>query len=443
MQTTTTPGCSEGDAVTSSGSRRRYAIVGAGSRSRMFYEAMAGVYSSSAVLVAVCDTNQTRMDLVNETLTTKFGAKPVATYKADQFENMIKEQRPDVVVVTTVDRTHHAYIVRSLELGCDVITEKPMTTAAEPCQQIIDAAKATGRKVRVAFNYRYAPPNKALRDLIEQGAIGDVFSVHFEWLLDTVHGADYFRRWHRDKQNSGGLLVHKATHHFDLVNFWIDDDPRTVFAYGDLRFYGRENAASRGISAPWQRTTGIAAAAESPFALDLNASETLKALYLDAEHEDGYLRDQNVFGDGITIEDTMSVLVRYKQGAQMTYALTAYSPWEGFNVALNGTNGRITLQVGERPTINTSDGPVGEVSWKKLTVHRLHEEPYDVELPKGEGSHGGGDVVMLDEIFGGAAPVFTRASDHRAGALSILTGVAADQSIREGQPIDIADLVKF
>ena len=69
------------------------------------------------------------------------------------------------------------------------------------------------------------------------GTIGDVFSVHFEWLLNTKHGADYFRRWHRDKRNSGGLLVHKSTHHFDLVNFWLGTQPKTVFAMGDLRFY--------------------------------------------------------------------------------------------------------------------------------------------------------------------------------------------------------------
>ena len=57
-------------------------------------------------------------------------------------------------------------------------------------------------------------------------------------MLDTKHGADYFRRWHRDKAHSGGLLVHKASHHFDLVNWWIQSAPTRVFASGGLRFYG-------------------------------------------------------------------------------------------------------------------------------------------------------------------------------------------------------------
>ena len=106
-----------------------------------------------------------------------------------------------------------------MELGCDVITEKPMTTDEVKAQAILDAVKRTGRKLRVTFNYRYAPHNTKIRELLANGVIGEVFSVHFEWLLNTQHGADYFRRWHRDKRNSGGLLVHKSAHHFDLVNF--------------------------------------------------------------------------------------------------------------------------------------------------------------------------------------------------------------------------------
>ena len=81
----------------------------------------------------------------------------IALYGADEFEKMIEEQKPDCVIVTSIDRTHHKYIVRAMELGCDVISEKPMTTDADKCQEIIDAIKRTGKHLRVSFNYRYAP----------------------------------------------------------------------------------------------------------------------------------------------------------------------------------------------------------------------------------------------------------------------------------------------
>ena len=90
---------------------------------------------------------------------------------------MIKETKPDFVIVTTVDATHADYIVRALEAGCDVITEKPLTTTAEMCQRILDATKKTGRHLRVTFNYRYSPPRTQVKDILMSGEIGDVVHV--------------------------------------------------------------------------------------------------------------------------------------------------------------------------------------------------------------------------------------------------------------------------
>lgn len=217
--------------------RKRYAQVGTGSRARMYYEAICGAYSATSELVGICDLSRTRMEYANRQIQEKFGLEPVPAYHYTQFDQMIDETKPDVVIVTSIDRTHHEYIIRAMEKGCDVITEKPMTTDEEKAQQIIDAKRRTGRNLRVTFNYRYAPVNTRIRELIMDGVIGDVFSVHFEWLLNTRHGADYYRRWHRNKANSGGLLVHKSTHHFDLVNFWLGTTPETVFAFGKRNFY--------------------------------------------------------------------------------------------------------------------------------------------------------------------------------------------------------------
>ncbi len=85
--------------------------------------------------------------------------------------------------------------------------------------------------------------------------------------------------------------MHKSTHHFDLVNFWIGSQPESVFAFGDLLFYGRENAEARGETQFYERATGNPIAENDPFALHLDKNDHLKAMYLDAEHEYGYRRD--------------------------------------------------------------------------------------------------------------------------------------------------------
>lgn len=426
--------------------KKRYVLVGTGGRAEFFYAALAQHYHETSELVAFCDTNQTRMDYANQLLKEKYDYPEVHTYTADQFDLMIHTEQPDAVIVTSVDRTHHTYIIRAMELGCDVVTEKPMTVDEEKCQEILDTVKETGRNVRVTFNYRYAPHHTKLKELIMDDVIGNIHSVHFEWLLNTQHGADYFRRWHRDKRNSGGLLVHKSTHHFDLVNFWIGSQPKTVFAFGDLMFYGKENAEKRGVTKFYERATGNEVAKDDPFALQLDDNKHLKAMYLDAEHEDGYRRDQSVFGDGISIEDTMGVLVRYKNKAILTYSLVAYQPWEGYRIVFNGSKGRMEVNVVEKSYVNSGGDKAleGALQGKSIRVFPMFDEPFDVDVEEKEGGHGGGDPVLLNDIFGNPEPdKFKRAANHIDGARSILTGIAANQAIRTGLPVRVDSLVKF
>ena len=112
------------------------------------------------------------MNYANKLLREKYNYAEVPTYLADQFDQMIENEKPDYVIVTSVDRTHHKYIIRAMELGCDVVTEKPMTINEEKCQDILDAVKRTGKNVRVTFNYRYAPHHTKIRELILDDVIG-------------------------------------------------------------------------------------------------------------------------------------------------------------------------------------------------------------------------------------------------------------------------------
>jgi predicted dehydrogenase len=426
--------------------RKRYAIVGTGGRAGMFFKALTSTYAEVAEIVAFCDLSQTRMDWYNHQLAEIPGLRAVPTFKAEKFGQMISETKPDVVIVTTIDSTHHIYITRAMEMGCDVITEKPMTTDLPKLQAIFDTIEKTGRLLRVTFNYRYAPAYTRFRQLVIDDAIGQPLSVDFSWILDTSHGADYFRRWHREKHNSGGLLVHKATHHFDLVNWWIDSYPADVFALGALNFYGRENATARGEHYTYSRYTGIPEAQNDPFALFLNSKETMRALYLEAEAETGYIRDRNVFGEPITIEDTMTVTARYNNGVLLSYSLVAYSPWEGLRVAITGTKGRIEMDIEESITHLLGDGEIasskGPFKQARMRVFPMFKAGYEVEVPVGNGGHGGADPVMLEQIFSPSPPYdpYQRAASHIDGAASVLVGIAANQAMQTKQMVHIDDL---
>ena len=428
--------------------KKKYAIVGTGSRVRLYIDGLCNQYKEQGDLIAICDTNQIRMDYHKNFILRKFSSNKIKTYHPNHFEKMIKDNKIEVVIVTSIDCTHHLYIASAMKLGCDVITEKPLTTQISYCDFIFKAIKDYEKKLTVTFNYRYTPRNAKIKELLTSGIIGEVKSIHFEWFLDTSHGADYFRRWHRDKRNSGGLMIHKASHHFDLVNWWINSKPISVYGNGDLVFYGKKNAEERGIYNSFYRATGSAGAKRDPFALDLS-SGLLESLYLNAEDEDGYLRDLNVFGDGISIEDDMSLIVKYASGTTMTYHLTAYSPCEGFRIAFNGTKGRIDYFVEESSYVSGSvkDKNTPSKSFKtennsknQIIIRPHWEESYEIKMPPEELSgHGGGDKRMLEDIFANKnKDNFRQIADHRDGAYAFLVGLAANESFRLNLPINIS-----
>jgi predicted dehydrogenase len=435
--------------------RVRYAIVGTGARAEMFVRALVTDHADRCELVALADPNPTRMRVHNDRIAA-LDAPRAATYAATDVPAMIAKEGVDVLLVCTVDRYHDEYIVAALDAGADVVTEKPMTIDAERCRRILDAVQRTGRRVRVAFNYRYNPLHEQVRRLLADGEIGEIGSVHFEWLLDVRHGADYFRRWHRDKANSGGLLVHKATHHFDLVNWWLGAEPTQVYAQGRLFFYG-EAGARHGYARAYDRAHDAPEAVDDPFALDLAANPDLRRLYLDAEADDGYQRDRNVFAPGVSIEDDLAVLVRYSTGATMSYHLTAYAPWEGYRVMFNGSRGRLELEVTESDHVapGAAGGVKGaslhgaeaaaEKGWVRLRVCPFWRPPYEVSVPGHQRSgHGGADARMTAELFGppsdGPDPL-GRGASERDGALSLLTGLAANSSLASGAAVRVADVL--
>jgi predicted dehydrogenase len=403
--------------------RLKLAIVGTGSRGTSSWgKPVIDDYHDVVEIVGLCDLNGKRVQAAKALM-----GSQAPTYT--DFDRMVGETNPDSVLVTTVDATHYRYILRAMELGRDVLTEKPMCTDEDQCRAILAAQKKTGRKITVTFNARHGREDKKVKSLLMEKAVGELISVDFHEYLDTSHGADYFRRWHRLRENSGTLLVHKASHHFDQANWWLNSRPVEVMAWGDLKFYGR-NHPFRGThcrSCPFQ--------SQCKFYWNVAAVPEYVKLYTECESEDGYLRDGCVWAENTNIYDTMSVLVRYENGVKLTYTANTYLPYEGQAISFNGTAGRLDYN---------SFGGGGFVN-SELRLTRSFgksEVIKDLEARR-EGTHGGADASLQDLIFrqpNAPDPLGLRA-DLQAGALASLVGIAAYRSIeRGGAKVKISDL---
>jgi hypothetical protein len=169
-----------------------------------------------------------------------------------------------------------------------------------------------------------------------------------------------------------------------------------------------------------------------------------------------------VFGDDISIEDTMAVTARYRRGALLSYSLVAYSPWEGLRVSITGDKGRVEFYerhgahvverdpAGPAAAGGASEDAAGDASGdisgdaagpaRSIRLFPMFGAPVDIDIPE-SGPHGG-DALMLEQIFDPGAPADPdgRAASHLDGAASILLGAAANRSIATGGPVDLAQL---
>lgn len=404
-----------------------------------------GDFSAHGELVGLLDVDLARLRAFNARLGTAIPA-----YDPEGFDRMLAETAPDVVIVAGPDGTHADYIVGALAHDRRVITEKPMVIDCAQAGAVIAAEARSRGAVRVAHNSRYPYAHQQIKRMIREGLLGRITNVEFAWNVDTYHGASYFYRWNRDRKQSGGLTITKGCHHFDLVNWWLDDRPARVFAFGALNYYGADSpynpskrdgrayaVAEQRERCPYYRRWRPAGA-EPP--LDDHLLVHNRALDLPHEAQHPREHPRYIYDEEIAIEDTYSVVVRYRGGASMAYSTTFSAPWEGYTLAINGTQGRLeTVHY-----TNPARCPFPASDRQQIVYYPLFGERQVHETRQATGGHGGADPLLKRELFVGPGPESAElglAAGSLDGAYAVAVGEATWRSARESRPIDIAELL--
>jgi len=411
----------------------------------MFIDPILGTYKDVAEIVAFSDIDPKRIDMMNELKETS-----TPGYTPEEFDRMVAEARPDTVIVASTDATHHTYVIKALEHDLDVYCEKPLTIDEEKARAILAADAKSKGTVTVTFNFRYEPSTTKIRELVQDGLIGKVVSIDMNSYLDTYHGSTYFMRWNRRRERSGGLSVHKSTHHFDLIRWWIDQKPVEVFGYGALNFYGpggpRNPSKKDGRSCPscaergecdyymrWHRDEWRSA----PTGVESSEPVTSAQAF---SHYASPASRRCIYDSEIDIEDTYSALVKYDGGAILSYTEVASAPFEGYRLGINGLNGRI-----EHEAIHQREGqPLPEGLRKDITLTEMFGARHTIQPVSKPGGHGGGDPLLQDDLFLGRdeSEKVVRMAPLEDGILSVLTGVGVYKSIAEERPITIRELLE-
>lgn len=403
-------------------------------------------FSDRTELVGILDLDKPRV----ETFTKKVGIS-APYYPANGLKQMIKDTRPDVAIVTGPDYTHCDHTVGALNLGCDVITEKPMVIDCSQVRRVKTAEKKSGHAVKVAFNYRYQPTMKTLKKFLLDGKLGRIVNIEFIYNLDTWHGSSYFYRWNRDRKRSGGLSIHKGCHHFDLLNWLVADVPEEVHAYGGLNYYGGKgalrprDAKGKPLSAADEKRQcpifqKYYADKLKPESNDIRTGWDEFGLPSDAQYPPDKRR--YIYDDEIAIEDTYNVIIRYRGGASVSYSCNFCTPWEGFILAINGTKGRVEVSDHSDPD-PTGKTAAGHGS-APITFYPLFGGKEIIQPPTVSGGHGGADFRIQEDLIDGPSAeskALHITAGSESGGYAVAIGESVWRSIRSRRPMNIRKLL--
>jgi predicted dehydrogenase len=308
----------------------------------------------------------------------------------------------DAVMVLTPDHLHTQPVLDLLQAGIAVFVEKPLAISTADCDRLLESAMANRTRLYVGHNLRHAATVRAMRDLITQGAIGNVKAI---WCRHFVgHGGDYyFKDWHAERRYTNSLLLQKGAHDLDVMHWLAGGFSRKVVALGDLAVYG-SNTDRR------------------------DRSDQLMPDWFDpAIWPPAALTELNPV---IDVEDINMMLARLDNNVLVSYQQCHFTPDYWRNYTVIGDQGRLE-------NFGDLDGAVIKV-WNQRRSGYRDDADQLVHISPGEGSHGGADAALVAEFLHFVAEGGPTETSPIAAREAVAAGSAATTSLREGgRPVDI------
>lgn len=212
-------------------------LIGAGDRGIKYVNFMSEMKDEYRV-VAVAEPIENRRDLVG-----KMHNIPEDMRFDDWRPLLEKGKIADVALICTMDRDHFEPAMRAIELGYDIMLEKPIAPTLDECREITLAASKKGVKVLVCTVLRYTNVFHHLKNIVDSGRLGRIMSVNHEENVGLIHQSHSFVRgnWGNSEESSN-MLLQKSCHDIDILQWLLGKKCRSVQSFGTLSYFTRENA---------------------------------------------------------------------------------------------------------------------------------------------------------------------------------------------------------
>lgn len=413
----------------------KFILIGAGDRGTTYAD-LGAECCPEFELVAVADPDPVRRDYIRD----RFGLPESACYRSWE-EILAKPRFADAAIIATQDRMHFAPAMRAIELGYELLLEKPVAPTPSECLQIADAAKRRGVRVVVCHVLRFTPFFRLLKSIVDSGRIGRIINiVHVECVGNVHQSHSYVRgNWHRS-EDSTPMILAKSCHDLDIVQWLLGERCVRLNSFGSLSYFRRENMPQ---GAPEYCAEGCPAEADCPYsALKIYRDRAFPAFVktatgkhdpTDADIERAITATDYgkcVFRCDNDVVDHQVVDLEYEDGANVSFTMSAFNRG-GRKIRIMGTKGEINAQMSD-PFITLFD-----FATRQETRINVEDAVRDESI---RGGHGGGDRGIIRSFCRYLAGTYDGSSitDIATSVENHLVAFASEQSRLEGRVIDMA-----
>jgi len=360
----------------------------------------------------------------------------------DTWEHVFDRPKfADAVIISTPDDLHYDPCMKALEMGYDVLLEKPIAPTEKECLDILNLANKTGRIVAVCHVLRYAPYFIKLREMIQSGSIGKLISIQHLEPIEHIHMSHSYVRgnWHNSKETTPIILA-KSCHDLDILRWIIDKPCKNIAAFGSLKWFKKENAPDGSTN---RCTDGCAVEKTCPYsALKIYNKPDGWSSVFDfpddiSKHEEYLLEQLKTTNYGRCVyrmendqPDHYVTSMEFEDEITANFSMEAFTSYHGRRTRIMGSHGDIT---GDMTAFTHTDFLTGKITKWDISIEEDKNSGY-----QGSG-HGGGDWGLVTDFINAVkkqdASLLTSTID--ASVESHIMGFMAEKSRETKQTIPI------
>lgn len=422
-------------------------IIGCGSRGHYTYGTCMAKFPDKFRVISVCDIDPEKIALAQK----DWGIADKDCFLTE--EEFFKEKRSDVLVIATQDRDHVRMCIKALELGYDILLEKPISPVEDELYDLLDAYKKYDKKVIVCHVLRYAPAFLKIKELLDSGEIGKIVCIDWIEQVTYWHQAHSFVRgnWRNDVETSP-MIMQKCCHDLDLLQYYAGAKCKTVYSVGDLSFFNAANkpdgAASHCKDCKYihdcvysaerlyvkKREKDFDWAFDKPDVdeekrrqgwpfnvVDLTRPITEQSIR-NAYENNQYGRC--VFDCDNNVVDNQTVVMQFENGIKANLTMTAFTALPGRKMTFHGTLGEVEMDE-ENGYIRVSRYGHGT---RFLKIKEIIKETMNDTF-----GHGGGDYMMVKDFYDALVGKSELGTTLEASIESHLMALTAEKSRKDGQ----------